>query len=49
MATTTATKAHRKAGEKGADKKESFHREAEKGIKDYRFGKPRAAGNDRLN
>jgi mannose-6-phosphate isomerase-like protein (cupin superfamily) len=49
MATTTVAKSHRKTGEKGSDKKESFHREAEKGIKDYRFGKPRAAGNDRLN
>jgi mannose-6-phosphate isomerase-like protein (cupin superfamily) len=49
MAGTTALKPHRKDGVRGADKKEDFHREAEKGIKDFRFHDPRKAGKDRLN
>lgn len=49
MSVTTSPKPHRKPGVRGADKKEDFHREAEKGIKDFRFGEPRPAGTDRLN
>jgi mannose-6-phosphate isomerase-like protein (cupin superfamily) len=49
MSDTTAPKPKKKPGLRGAAKKEAFHHEAEKGIKDFRLGKPRAAGNDRLN
>ncbi len=49
MSDTTAPKPKHNSRLRGAAKKEAFHHEAEKGIKDFRLGKPRAAGNDRLN
>ena len=49
MSDTIAPETNSKPQPRGTAKKEAFHREAEKGIKDFRFGPPRAAGDDRLN